>query len=273
MQKHTLTMLIIFAGLLIGFALYNVNDLTTNVSSETPLEIEEPVIANAGTIKLDEDIKQMLLSLKQDTDVDVSSNIATYRRSAFSDSAVESAWVIEAATLLEEFKLENDYYPNKNQLISALASQDASFPVADPEGRVVNQNGSDYTYAPERCENEKCKGFLLSAKIANSLYQLGETGATKRTWVNETAQALDVYYKFDNRGYYPLDENFTSELTAFYPTVFEKEFVAEDPNGIPVNGEGGVYTYRGIDCDNVGCDSFVLRTTFKDGASYFQQNQ
>jgi len=272
-QKHNFTALIILAGLLIGFALISVNDLASNVSSDQLITSDEPVIEVSGNINLDKTTEQQLLALKQDTGVDINSNIASYRRSAFSDVTSESEWVIRAATLLEQHHSATGTYPDDAQLISVLKTQDASFVAADPEGRTVNQPDSDYSYTSQQCSDNKCSGFMLSAKLGGSVYQLGEMDVIRRSWVNNTAQALDVFYKFEDRGYYPTETDFVTSLTEFYPSVFEEEFNAADPKEIEVNAKDGDYTYRGIDCDADGCQSFVIRTVFKDDASYFQQSQ
>lgn len=274
LQKHTITILILFAGGLIGFALLNVNDLTSDVSSEVSTN-NDPVSLPAASnrIKLNEDTKNKLLALEKDTDVDVSSNIASYRRSAFSDAAEESQWVIGAATLLESYHATANTYPTKARFTAVLGELDPALPIIDDANKVVNQIGSKYTYVPENCDDSGCKGFLLTAQLSNSNYQLGETDSTKRAWINDTAQALDVYYKFENRKIYPLESNFIPTFSTFYKATFGKDFEPKDPSGIEVNAEGGQYTYRGIDCDKKGCSDYVLRTVFKDGASYYQQSR
>lgn len=272
MQKHTLTILIFFAGILIGYALYSVNDLTHQVSSEQ-LDTETNISAGQGKINLDKATESSLLVIAKDTDVNISSNIASYRRSAFSDSAVESQWVIEAARLLEQYKVTKGGYPNVNSINSALSSQDSAFIITDDSGLAINEDGGMYTYASDGCDDKGCTSFLLTANLGSSLYQLGETDHTKRSWINETAQALDIYYKLDNKRRYPLEGDVTSALSVVYKDTFNKTFTATDPNGKKINESGSAYTYRGIDCDRKGCNDFVLRTTFKDGASYYQQSQ
>jgi len=270
-HKHNFATLMIFAGALIGFALVTVNDFTSNVSSPDIASVD-PVIAGSTKIKLDPETEQVLLNLKDDSDVDVNSNIASYRRSAFSDATVESDWAIRAARLVEDYAEQNGSYPDTSDITSALQSQDATLSTVDPGGVSINQPSSQYTYTASRCD-EGCREFLITIQLGDSVYQLGDMDIIRRTWVNDTAQVLDVFYRFEDRKYYPTEKDFVKSLEQFYPTIFKDDFAAEDPDGVEANGTNSDYTYRGIDCDSQGCQNFVLRTAFKDGASYFQQSK
>lgn len=269
-ESHALTIMIVLAGILIGASLYSVNSLTTTARNQNTSTSEETPIP-LSSLNIPEDTKKTLLELLKDESVNISSNIATYRRSAFSSATAESDWVISAAEALEKFYLENEYYPSEDSLSGVL--QSATIPLIDTSDRAVNTKDSDYSYSTRGCENGRCSGFLLSAKVAGSVYQLGETDFTKRAWVIATAEALDVYMKSTDTTLYPTDAEVINVLTKFYEEMLNSEFVTADPSGKELNANDSDYNYRGIDCSAAGCSAFVLRTTFKDGALYFQQSQ
>ncbi len=269
-EHHSLTLLIILAGILIGFALFSVNSLTSNTSKKIDSsggDTPSPVTS----LNIKPETEEKLLALSQDEDVSISSNIATYRRSAFSNATVESNWVIDAASALESYFSENEFYPTENQIITVLGA--AGVPSSDDEGRSVNASNSSYRYAAERCDNGRCGGFFLTADVGSSIYQLGETDSTKRDWVNNTAQALDTFSKASTSRLYPTESSFVESMNTYYSDILNDTFVSTDPKGAKVNDDDSDYSYRGIDCTSSGCSSFVLRTTFKDGALYFQQSQ
>jgi len=262
--------LILFAGALVGFSLFSVSSLTQNASKEVgDSQGDTPVPLTSLNIK--PETEEKLLALSQDEDVSIGSNIATYRRSAFSNATIESEWVIDAAAALESYYSENEFYPTESQIVSVLGQ--AGVAAADSEDRVVNSSGSEYQYSTERCDSGRCSGFFLTADVGSSIYQLGETDSTKRDWVNNTAQALDAYNKSTTERLYPNERDFIAEITTFYEETLKDTFISADPSGSNVNDDESDYNYRGIDCTANGCSSFVLRTTFKDGALYFQQSQ
>jgi hypothetical protein len=267
-EHHSLTVLIVIAGVLVGFSLFSVSSLTRHAaSSVTEGDAPSPL----ASLNINPETEQTLLALGQDEDVSISSNIATYRRSAFSNATEESQWVIEAADALESYFTQNDFYPTENQIVAVLGLSGVAG--SDSEGRAVNSSGSDYRYSAERCDNGQCGGFFLTAQVGSSIYQLGETDSIKRDWVNSTAQALDALSKSTGSRLYPTESNFIADMKSFYSETLNDTFVTADPAGVDVNDDESDYGYRGIDCSSAGCSSFVLRTTFKDGALYFQQSQ
>jgi hypothetical protein len=269
-ENHALTVMIIVAGILIGVSLYSVNSLTTTASkqdSSTSGNTPSPV----SSLGVPEDTENTLLELVKDEDVSISSNIATYRRSAFSNATAESDWVITAAEALEEYFLQNTYYPPETELPTVL--RNAAISLSDESDRTVNSQGSNYSYTAESCENGQCKGFLLSANVNGSIYQLGETDFTKRAWLIATAEALDAFRKSSDSLLYPNEDDVISSLNTFYEETLGSDFLTTDPSGSELNEEDSDYNYRGIDCSLTGCSAYVLRTTFKDGALYFQQSQ
>jgi hypothetical protein len=271
-ENHTLTLLIMFAGLLVGLSLLSVNNLTKNSTGNQMGNEAITPDTNINSLGLNKETTDLLLTLNEDTDVTIGSNIASYRRSAFSSATDESKWVIGAADVLEKLESEANFYPTTKAVAEIL--RDNAYSPADPAGRTVNTEGSDYTYVGENCgDNSRCKAFTLSAKVGSSIYQMGETDATKRTWVDATAEALVAYQKTSSEKLYPLESSFVAELKLYYEKTFSTEFVDADPAGGKVNKDNSDYVYRGVNCGTSGCQSFVLRTTFKDGALYFQQSQ
>lgn len=269
-EHHSLTVLIIVAGILIGFSLFSVSSFTQNASktlNQSPGDTPAPLTS----LGIKPETEETLIALSQDEDVSISSNIASYRRSAFSSATNESNWVVDAAAALEAYYVENEFYPTENQIVSVLGQ--AGVEATDSEGRAVNASGSSYRYTPERCENGRCGAFYLTADVGTSIYQLGETDSTKRDWVNNTAQALDTFFKASSERLYPTENDFIADMNKYYLETLNSTFVAADPSGFSVNDEESDYSYRGIDCTPDGCRAFVLRTTFKDGALYFQQSR
>ena len=268
-ENHAFTILSLIAGLLIGFSLFSVSSLTQNASKGLETGLGDTP-APLSSLNIKPETEEALLVLSQDEDVTISSNIATYRRSAFTNATAESTWVIDAAAALEAYFAENEFYPTNNQVITVLGA--AGVTATDEQGRLVNTDGS-YRYVGERCDNGRCGAFLLTADVGNSIYQMGETDSTRRDWINSTAQALDTLNKSSATRLYPTERSFVQAMNTFYEDTLNETFVSTDPLGFEVNDDQSVYSYRGIDCSSEGCSSFVLRTTFKDGALYFQQSQ
>ncbi|MEM6997954.1 MAG: hypothetical protein AAF413_03530 [Patescibacteria group bacterium] len=301
-------------------------------------------------------VKQLNL-IRNDEDVFITSNIASYRRSVFSDSTNESAWVIQAAGLLESFKASTGYYPVQSQFITTVTSQAEADNVAfDPAG------ADNYTYTASECDSSgQCSEFDLRTTFNDgSIYQLGENDYIRRTWINDMATILDLYSRwvqdtskaFSDYADVQSEDNFTRLVVAgrltdvrgqsptidkrdeviskyslwlnpdglsSYPndkdlirfiekyidvqaaadhrhyygsphqfaydaeenqggssyTVEKVRFELVDINAVPIDtfaAADSQYLYKGIDCGDTGCDSYVLRTTFKDDASYFQQS-
>ena len=269
-ENHSLTVLIVLAGVLVGFSLFSVSSLTQTASSQNvPNNGDTP--APLSSLNISSDIEEVLIGLQEDEDVSISSNIASYRRSAFGDATNESLWVVDAAQAIEEYASQNEFYPTEDSIVSVLRA--AAIAPEDTEDRTVNTAGSDYSYKAEGCQNGRCSGFFLAANVEGGIYQLGETDFTKRAWVNTTAEALDAFSKSSTDRLYPTEKDLIPSLTQFYEETLSGTFDPADPTGASVNDDDSAYSYRGIDCTIAGCSSFVLRTTFKDGALYFQQSQ
>ena len=266
---HSPVILTIVAGLLIGFALYSVANLTNSTSQqvfESGSGDQQPL----SGLNIDENLKSTLASLSEDQDVVISSDIVNYRRSAFSDDSAESEWVIDAAEALEDYYDTNKIYPRRDQIVKVLS--DAAVSPEDRDNRVVNSEQSVYSYSPSICDNDGCKSFTLSEDFGTSTYQLGEKDIIRRTWVNDTSSALVSYGAEDESNSYPTEKQFIEAMQAYYQSTFEKDFVSEDPSGKNANSEGSTYAYRGVNCTSDGCQGYVLRTTFNDGALYFRQS-
>src|SRR6056297_1567339 len=111
LQKHTAVVIAIIAGLFIGYAIFSVNSIsqTTDASlNQTDSAANLPL----SSLNIDDNLRNRLESLSEDQDVTIGSNIASYRRSAFSDTTEESQWTIEAATALESYYADNENYPS-----------------------------------------------------------------------------------------------------------------------------------------------------------------
>lgn len=66
-------------------------------------------------------------------------------------------------SLEEAFYEQNGYYPSKIDS-KTLTTMDASL-FTDPDGAKMNEQGSDYRYEPTGCDNERCKGYKLTAEL------------------------------------------------------------------------------------------------------------
>ncbi len=270
LRDHTPVVLTVLAAGLIGFALYSVSTLTSDTSQQVSQAengtFEQPITG----LNIDEDLKRSLESLSEDSDVVISSNIASYRRSAFSNVTAESDWVLSAARALEDYFDQNEAYPREDQIVSVL--RDAVVNPEDAGGRLVNTEASVYRYQPSICNETGCQSFSLSENLGSSTYQLGERDIVRRTWVNDTAEALAAYQAASGSGVYPTEKEFVSDMKAFYEATFDQPFEPNDPRGNEVNNDNSTYSYIGVNCTLSGCQNFVLRTTFNDGALYFQQS-
>jgi len=269
-EKHTFTLLMVFAGVVIGLALLSVNNFTNSANESAMINGINELAQPQSGLNIDEEVAADLLTLGDDVDVTIQSNIASYRRSAFSNATGESQWVIDAAEALENYYTADRLYPDADNITDVLTA--AGVAVQDEEDRILNQSNSNYSYTPQRCNEGKCDRFTLSAEVDGGTYQLGERDFTRREWVRSTADALTLYKASQPGGLYPNEDAFITELTSLYTENFDTEFVKDDPSGVEVNDDDTSYGYRGIDCQPAGCTSFVLRTELKDGALYFQQS-
>ena len=68
-------------------------------------------------------------------------------------------------SLEKSFYAANDYYPES---ISSdnLTTMDPDL-FTDPDGTVLGEAGSNYTYAPTDCSDNKCKSYTLTANLEN----------------------------------------------------------------------------------------------------------
>ena len=66
-------------------------------------------------------------------------------------------------SLEEVFFEQNGYYPSKIDS-KALRSMDPAL-FTDPDGVKMNEQGSDYRYTGNNCDNDKCKGYVLSSEL------------------------------------------------------------------------------------------------------------
>lgn len=270
LKQHTPIVLTLLAGLMIGFALYSVNTLTSDTSQQISQAEDGTFEQPISGFNIDEDFKRSLESLSEDSDVVISSNIASYRRSAFSSATSESEWVLNAAQALEDYYDLSDIYPREDQIVTVL--RDAAVDPEDSDGNIINAQNSSYRYQPSICVEAGCQAFIVSENLGSSTYQLGERDIVRRAWVNNTAEALSAYKYARADGLYPTEDNLISSLTEYYDDTFDEDFISEDPKGNEVNTDDSGYSYLGVDCLQSGCQNFVLRTTFKDGALYFQQS-
>lgn len=65
--------------------------------------------------------------------------------------------------LEESFYKEKGYYP-LTIADNTLATVDNAL-LKDPDGVMINTAGSSYRYQPERCDQDKCQGYTLSAEM------------------------------------------------------------------------------------------------------------
>lgn len=65
--------------------------------------------------------------------------------------------------LEESFYKENGYYP-LTLTDTTLRTVDKAL-LKDPSGVMINTAGSAYRYQPERCDQNKCQGYTLSAEL------------------------------------------------------------------------------------------------------------
>lgn len=68
-------------------------------------------------------------------------------------------------SLEKVFYPANGYYPQSIDETN-LKSVDPDL-FTDPNGLKINQTGSDYTYQPINCQNEKCRGYKLKTILLN----------------------------------------------------------------------------------------------------------
>lgn len=296
LNTHNVTAMFVMAGLLVGFSLMQVRSLTQQASDPAAVDTssdtgDSGVVVPLVKIKLDEATLARLELIKNDVDVSISSNIASYRRSAFSDSTDEDQWVISTAGQLEQYALDYGLYPSTDQVTSKLSSIFPSFNPNDPSGIPLNENGSSYVYQGSNCSADGCSEFILRSTFSDgSIYQLGAHDYSRRDWVNTQAAALSAYKLSNNN--YPVEKKFIEEMTDFYAGFLSGstpitqdagvlqfyfdnkggQFEPNDISGVAVNEEDSDYRYIGVDCDNDSCNSYILRAIFSDDASYFQQS-
>ncbi len=69
------------------------------------------------------------------------------------------------------YSLEEVYYPRhgyypQNISETILPSVDPDL-FTDPNGKKINTSGSDYTYKPLKCQEEKCQKYTLTSDLQN----------------------------------------------------------------------------------------------------------
>jgi len=70
-------------------------------------------------------------------------------------------------SLEKVFYENNKFYPQEINK-DVLPSVDPEL-FTDPEGNEFNTGNSAYSYSPVDCENNKCKGYTLKAKLKNEV--------------------------------------------------------------------------------------------------------
>ncbi len=68
-------------------------------------------------------------------------------------------------SLEEVFYANNNYYPQTVDSNIIKSVDPAVF--ADPSGAQINTSGSDYSYTPTNCSDNKCKSYTLKTTLNN----------------------------------------------------------------------------------------------------------
>lgn len=86
-------------------------------------------------------------------------NLASAQRDDQRKTAINAVYY----NLEEVFFERNGYYPSKIDSKTLRAMDPALF--TDPDGIKINEQDSDYRYVGNDCNNNTCKGYILSAEL------------------------------------------------------------------------------------------------------------
>ena len=81
--------------------------------------------------------------------------------------------------LEESFYKENGYYPLAIKS-ERLRTVDAAR-LKDPDGNMIGSGASSYRYQPERCDQDRCQGFTLSADLEREASFVKRSRAAKKS--------------------------------------------------------------------------------------------